>query len=151
MGDSRDDSGLEGAADDARVGERQQEFTRRVLLRAGWIVPIVSTVNIPSASAQSPTPREHLDHTDHNDLPHSDHSDVAHTDTGTPHEDAAPHTDTPHSDHADTPHQDHQDHLDAHADSHVDSHVDVHDDVHGDSTPPHTDVPHVDANSRGGA
>jgi hypothetical protein len=114
--------------DDERTDERGTSFTRRALLRAGWLAPVVSTVNIPSAFAQSPVPPAHSDHTDHLDVPHTD---VPHTDT---------HTDAPHSDHADEPHQDHQDHQDAHADAHGDTHTDVHADV----PTPHGDAPHQD-------
>jgi hypothetical protein len=128
MTDHPDDE-LSPATDETVASERQKEFTRRALLRAGWTVPLVTTVNVRAAAAQSPAP--------HNDA-HGDH------------------VDTPHSDHADTPHQDHQDHLDAHADAHNDGtpphsdvpHVDsglvglspsnqpattAHVDVHGDS------------------
>src|SRR5262245_21129898 len=128
MGESPKDEMLQDATENASTIERRKEFTRRVLLQAGWVVPLVTTVNIPSALAQSVVPA-HTDHTDHTDLPHDD---VA------PHSDALPHTDVPHSDHSDVPHQDHQDHQDSHVDSHVDA--------HGDEGS-HSDVPHVDAST----
>src|SRR5262245_54128613 len=91
------------AAEEVLASERQDAFTRRALIRAGWMVPVVSTVSIPSASAQTPAPHNdvHSDHTDHVDVPHTDtppHTDVPHSD--------APHSDTPHDDHADGPHSD---------------------------------------------
>ena len=142
MEDGRDTDKPEGTTDPA-IERRRSDYTRRALLRAGWVVPVVSAVNIPSAFAQSAAP--HTDHTDHVDVPHTDvvspHSDVV----ADPHNDVV-HTD--HADHVDAPHQDHQDHLDSHADAHTDSHVDVHTDVHSDVTPPHADVPHVDLNVR---
>src|SRR5262249_38067485 len=128
MADHRDDETPEDVTRKAETAARQQEFTRRALIRAGWIAPLVTTVNIPSASAQSPTPHNdahgdsvhidqitihldghldtpgplHQDHIDHTDSPHSDapHTDAPHTDT--PHTDA-PHTDAPHTD---APHTD---------------------------------------------
>jgi hypothetical protein len=149
MDDSRAENKPKGTTD----VERGPDFTRRALLRAGWLAPVVTTVSIPSAFAQSPVPGiPHSDHTDHVDVPHSDeHTDVPHTDT--PHSDTPqPHTDhgdtPPHSDHADAPHQDHSDHQDAHADAHSDSHVDTHTDTHTDVPSPHSDVPHVDANQK---
>ncbi|HEX7137432.1 MAG TPA: hypothetical protein VF219_06285, partial [Vicinamibacterales bacterium] len=122
---------------------RQKEFTRRALIRAGWMVPVVTSVNIPAAMAQSPSPHNdvhgdnaHVDEIDihldaHADTPgpvHTDqsvHDDVPHSDTPTPHDDV-PHEDTP-------PHGDHSDggtHLDAHGDAHSDH--DDHSDAHGD-------------------
>ena len=120
MDDSRNNDRPNDPQGNAKVTDRQKDFTRRALLRAGWVAPLVTAVNIPSAFAQSPGP-PHTDHSDHTDLPHTD----------TP-----PHTDAPHTDHVDAPHQDHQDHADTHVDSHVDTHSDV---------PGHIDVPHTDA------
>ncbi len=140
MADQPDDE-LPPPADEAVASERQKEFTRRALLRAGWTVPLVTTVNVRAAAAQSPAPHndahgDHVDtpphvdvphtdhadvpHTDHVDVPHTDHADVPHTDhVDVPHTDHVdvPHTDhvdVPHTDHADLPHQDHQDHADSH-------------------------------------
>src|SRR5262245_37703970 len=50
MDDAR---GSQGDANDhdANIEERQKEFTRRALLRAGWVAPLVVTVNVPSAFA----------------------------------------------------------------------------------------------------
>jgi hypothetical protein len=108
---------------DADVTERQKDFTRRALLRAGWVAPLVTAVNIPSAFAQSGPP-PHTDHTDHSDVPHQDHTDAhtdvhtdVHTDTHT--DTPTPHTDVPHVDSAALPHQDHQDHSDSHGDAGV--------------------------------
>ena len=56
MADSRDDEAPEVKADTPDTSERQKDFTRRALLRAGWVVPAVTAINIPSASAQTPTP-----------------------------------------------------------------------------------------------
>ena len=136
MEDSRGESSPDGVTSTDNTDERQRDFTRRALLRAGWVVPLVTTVNIPSAFAQSPVPPGHADHDDHTDVPHSDVQ---------PHVDTV-HGDTPHTDHADEPHLDHQDHQDVHADAHSDSHIDIHTDVHTDVPNPHTDVPHVDTN-----
>ena len=76
--------------EDPEIARRQQDFTRRVLLRAGWVVPMVTTVNIPSASAQTPPPHNDV----HGDAPHEDniveHLDV-HLDSPVP----------PHDDHSD--------------------------------------------------
>ena len=109
MDGSRKDDTADEAQNDSDLTERRKEFTRRALVRAGWVVPFITAVNIPSAYAQSPAP-PHADHADHTDVPHSD----------------VPHTDTPHTDHADAPHQDHQDHADTHVDTHTDvPHTDV--------------------------
>src|SRR5262245_50003626 len=155
--DSRPDDKPNTDQNEAELAERRRDFTRRALLRAGWVVPMVTTVNIPPASAQVPTPPphndvhgdsghgddiiEHLDvHLDTITPPHDDnHSDLPHSDT--------PHTDAPHDDHADGPHTDapHTDtpHQDTHGDSHGD-HGD-HSDVHGDfSFSDHTDGGHSD-------
>src|SRR5262245_7085474 len=105
MDESPKDEMIQEATEDASSIERRKEFTRRALVQAGWVVPLVTTVNIPSALAQSAVPT-HSDHTDHTDVPHSD--TPPHTD--------APHNDAPHSDHADVAHQDHQDHADTHVD-----------------------------------
>ena len=130
MADDRFDNAADKtAAEEKLADERQKDFTRRALLRAGWMVPVVTTVIVPAASAQTTPPP----HTDHADAPHTDHADI------------------PHTDHVDAPHQDHQDHQDAHADSHADAHgdagphADAHSDVHQDTPTPHSDVPHVDA------
>ena len=129
MADSHEVDRPEGIADDTRAAERRKDFTRRALLRAGWTVPLITTVNIPSAFAQSPPPDPpHLDHTDHADVPHTDHADAPHTDhADAPHTDHAdaPHTDAPHTDHTDVPHTDHVDLPHEDHQDHVDTHVDV--------------------------
>src|SRR4029453_11315866 len=111
MANSRDDEVPEVKAETSDTPEGQKEFTRRALLQAGWVVPAVTAINIPEASAQSPTP--HND-TPHSDTPHNDtHGDSGHRDNSLIHTDV--HLDTPppsHSDfsvhtdppHADTPH-----------------------------------------------
>ena len=83
------DKGDKTAEEEALADERQKDFTRRALLRAGWVVPVVTAVSIPTAHAQSPPP--HQDHQDHQDSHTDSHVDV-HTDTG------GPHTDVPHVD-----------------------------------------------------
>ena len=99
MSDSREDSKPPNRPEDAGASERQKEFTRRALLRAGWVAPLVTTVNIPSASAQTTPP--HID--THSDTPHSDsHVDIPHTDNIAIHADI----------HVDTPEPPHDDHLD---------------------------------------
>ena len=67
MSDSREDAKPPNQRENASVSERQKEFTRRALLRAGWVAPLVTTVNIPSASAQTPAP--HLDSHGDSDQP----------------------------------------------------------------------------------
>jgi hypothetical protein len=161
MSDSRPKDAPDAAADKPVADERQKDFTRRALIRAGWMMPVVTAINIPEASAQTPTPHNdahgdsghqdqsiihldvHLDtpgevHQDHTDNAHTDHSDVPHADhSDVPHAD---HSDVPHTDHADAPHTDapHTDHADVpHAD-----HADVPHTDHADI--PHTDAPHSD-------
>ena len=68
MADSRDDEVPEVKAETSDTSERQKDFTRRALLRAGWVVPAVTAINIPSASAQTPTPHNDA----HGDAPHLD-------------------------------------------------------------------------------
>jgi hypothetical protein len=130
MADSRDDEVPEVKTETTDPSERQKDFTRRALIRAGWVVPAVTAINIPSASAQTTVP--------HNDV----HGDAGHVDNIIIHDDvhldtpAAPHTD--HTDHTDTPHTDTPAHTDApHSDS-------PHTDVPHSDTPPHTDVPHTE-------
>ena len=134
--DARPDDRLNGDQEDSEIARRKQEFTRRVLLRAGWVVPMETTINIPSASAQTPSPHNDV----HGDSPHQDniieHLDI-HLDTPGP----------PHQDHSDgAPHGDHSDaatHVDLHGDAHAD-HGD-HDDAHGDFVfNDHTDAGHND-------
>src|SRR6185503_4948480 len=128
--DSRPDDKPKSDQQDPEIARRQKDFTRRALLRAGWVVPMVTTVNIPSASAQTPVPHNDV----HGDSGHVDniieHLDV-HLDTPVPpHDDHTDHADAPHTDtppHTDAPHTDHSDHIDV---PHTDS--------------PHTDVPHDD-------
>ena len=91
MDDSRRDDTPDTTQKDADVTERQKDFTRRALIQAGWVVPLVTAVNIPSAYAQSPPP-----HSDHSDVPHQDAHIDSHTDV---HSDVpAPHSDAPHVD-----------------------------------------------------
>ncbi len=47
MADSRDDEVPEVKAETSDTSERQKDFTRRALLRAGWVVPAVTAINIP--------------------------------------------------------------------------------------------------------
>src|SRR5262245_62900544 len=94
----REEAADKTAADNALADERQRSFTRRALIRAGWMVPVVTTVNIPAASAQTPSPHNDV----HGDAQHldqvSDHLDV--------HADTPPPVHTDHSDHSDVPHID---------------------------------------------
>ena len=98
MADSRDDEVPDVKAEPSDISERQKDFTRRALIRAGWVVPMVTAIKIPEASAQSVPPHNDV----HGDAPHPD-SDAIHTDV---HLDTAPPAHTDHSDHADTPHTD---------------------------------------------
>ena len=117
MADSRDDEVPDVKAETSEPSERQKDFTRRALLRAGWVVPAVTAINIPSASAQTPAPHNDV----HGDAPHADeitvHADL-HIDTPQPpHDDRStttmprtqthriptsalddPHDDAPHTD-----------------------------------------------------
>jgi hypothetical protein len=98
--------------------DRAREFSRRALLHAGWVVPVVLTLEPTAAFAQSP----------------GGHVDSPHTDTGSSHGDAhldSPNHDDVHADmfiHLDTagpPHGD-ADHFDSHDDhgDHIDQHLD---------------------------
>ena len=126
MGDDARDKDAELPAKDAEIARRDRDFTRRALLRAGWMAPVVTTVSIPSASAQSAPVHNDV----HGDVPHQDeieiHSDL-HVDSPLdpldPHDDHS--DDPPHSDHSDAgvhgdshgdAHEDHDDHTDGHAD-----------------------------------
>src|SRR6187200_412338 len=136
MADSRDDEVPELKAETSDTSERQKDFTRRALLRAGWVVPVVTAIDVRPAAAQSPPPHNDT----HLDTPHVDEI-VIHADT---HLDSTVPT---HDDHSDTtPHGDHSDaatHLDSHGDSHADhgDHTDAHSD---DSFNDHTDAGHTD-------
>ena len=69
MADSRDDEVPEVKAETSDTSERQKDFTRRALLRAGWVVPVVTAINIPS----KPRRRAPAPHNDaHGDAPHQD-------------------------------------------------------------------------------
>jgi hypothetical protein len=104
--------------------EREETFSRRALLQAGWTAPIILAVSLP-LSAQSASPGHgdtHGDTGEHGDLHSDTHDDV-------------PHNDTVHADHSDATHTDvthgdanHGDHSDA---SHTDS---AHNDTHNDHT-----------------
>ncbi|HVW04841.1 MAG TPA: hypothetical protein VHB78_07510, partial [Vicinamibacterales bacterium] len=78
--------------------DRRTQFTRRALIRAGWVVPIVTTINIAPAAAQTPPVHNDV----HGDTPHVDEFDIhtdAHLDTPTPvHTDFSDHSDEPHDD-----------------------------------------------------
>ena len=91
MDDSRNDDTPDETQEDANVTERRKDFTRRALLRAGWVAPLVTVVTVP-VFAQSPAPP-------HSDVPHSDHQDHAdsHVDSHADgHSDV--HSDVPHAD-----------------------------------------------------
>lgn len=76
---------------------------RRALLKAGWAVPVVTTLGLPkkvyAGHADSEFSPTHFDLADHDDTPHSD--GTMHNDLPDPHQDAP----TAHEDsvHADTP------------------------------------------------
>ena len=157
MADSRDDEVPEVKAETSDTSERQKDFTRRALLRAGWVVPAVTAINIPSASAQTPAP--------HNDI----HGDSAHVDNIHSHRRPSGYGDRP----ARGPHRPRRRPACGHAAAHrrsafrraahrraahrtrrrtptIAAHrhrTDVptpHTDVPHTDTPPHTDVPHTD-------
>jgi hypothetical protein len=113
--------------DDAR-SERESNFSRRELLRAGSAVPVVLSAGWLAACGS------HSDaHGDHTDAPHND---AAHTDT---HTDGGRHSDHGHNDtgHNDTGHNDGATHGDR----------TIHDDAggrHSDGGVEHTDVHHID-------
>ena len=132
---------------------REVDFSRRALLQAGWMVPVVTSLPIRWGFAQSPGPHgdsyaDHTDHGDsHGDLTYSDHRDGGHRD----HQDAIfdyidhtdqyfDHLDNGHRDHGDIIiHNDHQDaslidfgHVDTHVDTGGPSHADAHTDTHSD-------------------
>ena len=125
----------EAAVVDEERQERQRQFSRRELLRAGMALP--AAVSLPAIAGACGGGNAGAVHTD---TAHSDHSDASsHTD----HLDAA-HSDSPHGD-------SHGGHIDSHSDSHgghVDSHADHHDSnirvvPHTD----HADVQHADGSS----
>ena len=66
--DARRDDTPKGDDDDLDLARRQRDFTRRALIRAGWVVPMVTTVNVRAAAAQSPGPHNDV----HGDVPHVD-------------------------------------------------------------------------------
>ncbi|MGH7389315.1 MAG: hypothetical protein ACREM3_07625 [Candidatus Rokuibacteriota bacterium] len=111
----------------AEPAARDGDLTRRALIQAGWTLPVVLAVKLPTdAFAQ---------------YAHGD-TGGSHDDVIGGHDDAPPHSDT-HGDvpdHTDVPHDDHVDlvHVDG---SHVDLHIDG--GLHVD-TPLHIDVPHID-------
>jgi len=108
---------------DGQRAEREADFTRRALLRAGWTAPAILAVAVPqTAFAQSshtdvPHSDGHSDHSDgpHSDAPHTDGHSDGHGDVPT----NGTHNDIPHSDHTDN----HTD--DAHTDGHTDNHTDI--------------------------
>lgn len=123
--------------------DREREFSRRQLLRAGSAVPVVLSAEWLAACGSSHSDA-HGDHTDapHDDAAHTDthsdgggHSDHGHTDTGghgdnghsdTSHDDTGQHSDTAHSDtpqHSDEPAPTHND-VPAHNDAPVPIHND---------------------------
>jgi hypothetical protein len=111
--------------------DRQRQFSRRELLRAGMAAPVVLSLPMVAAACGggSNTAAGHGDHTDsgsHSD--HADHSDSAHNDTS--HSDSA-HTDSSHADkgHVDTTHSD-TTHSDTHKDTGT---VQIHKDTHSDT------------------
>jgi hypothetical protein len=118
--------------DDERE-ERQRQFSRRELLRAGIAVPVVLSLSAvaEACGGGSSAAAGHADHTDSgNHADHADHQDASHNDTA--HGDSL-HTDSAHTDHG---------HIDTgHGDAgHSDSgHSDA---GHGDTG--HSDTPHTD-------
>jgi hypothetical protein len=155
--------GYVGPIDSDRT-QREREFSRRALLRAGWALPVaVSLGGLASAcGGGGDDARRNGVHGDHAD---SAHTDSSHTDAGSGEHADQPHGDDVHTDtgryrHVDTPHADHTDvagHADAAAPSHSDTqepggrhgdHADagavVHDDAHNDAGCVHADTPHTD-------
>jgi hypothetical protein len=133
--------------DDAR-SERESNFSRRELLRAGSAVPVVLSAGWLAACGSHSD--AHGDHTDapHNDAAHTDthtdggrHSDHGHNDTG--------HNDTGHNDtgHNDTGHNDTGHNDTGHNDGATHGDRTIHDDAggrHSDGGVEHTDVHHID-------
>jgi hypothetical protein len=91
--------------------------TRRALIRAGWTLPVILAVKLPTDAFAEYA---------HGDTHHDDHTDAPHGDSHFDHGDHADHSDVPHTDaHDDAPHTDvcppgtaHMDHIDGpdHAD-----------------------------------
>jgi hypothetical protein len=141
--------------DDERE-ERQRQFSRRELLRAGIAVPVVVSLSAVAeacggGSSKAAGHADHTDsgsHTDHQDASHNDnahgdatHSDSNHTDSG--HSDSG-HSDAGHGDtgHTDAPHTDTAHNAPAHGD-HADGFT--HNDASGLNGSIHTDTgPHGD-------
>ena len=146
--------------DDDPRRERAREFSRRELLRAGWVLPVVASIavacgddggdwtglrarqserasNSRRGSGSSHADAEHID-----SGTGADHADVAHADTGpaptspstgsstTRRGEAPPHTDT-------APHEDVPVHWDT-------PHGDEHTDGGGPTDPEHLDTPYGD-------
>ena len=141
------------------VGAGPSELTRRLVLQAGWTVPLVLALPVPLA-AQFVQPHHHDIVVDHNDQAHFDggpHVD-GHTDNG--HSDGTfPHSDMEHFDgishfadagefadgvHTDSPHHDsgpgHHDGPGSGSDHFDQAHSDF---SHADNPGSHADVVHI--------
>jgi hypothetical protein len=141
-------------AEDDEHQQREREFSRRELLRAGWAVPVAVSLgglaaacsgggHSDSAAKSRSTSASTTTAPGGTSTTQGAHADAAHTDT--PHTDGQ-HNDGGHADHADAPHSDtpHADHSDAPHDDHGDGgHADHADTPHADT--PHVDTPHADA------
>ena len=147
--------------DDDPRRERAREFSRRELLRAGWVLPVVASIAVAcgddggdwtglrahqDARASGPRTGAGPAHADAEHIDSGtgvDHADVDHADTGP--EPTSPSTgpstttrrgdSPPHTDRA--PHDDVPVHWDT-------PHVDEHTDVGGSSDPEHLDTPYGD-------
>jgi hypothetical protein len=139
--------------DDDPRRERAREFSRRELLRVGWVLPVVASIAVACgddggdwtglrAGSQSGRRSTHAD-ADHIDSgTGADHADVAHADS----ESAPPGTSdgattttrrTGTTAHTDVPHEDVPVHWDT-------PHADEHTDVGGPDDPEHLDTPYGD-------
>jgi hypothetical protein len=144
MGDSQGPEHDAGPRDEgAERAARDDDFSRRQLLRAGSAIPVVLSTGFLAACGSASHDDAHGDHTDapHDDAAHTDthsdggaHSDHGHSDTGG-HNDSGTHDDTGGT---------HDDPGGTHNDT-----GGTHDDA---PKPPHTDVTgsHADFNIPGG-
>jgi hypothetical protein len=107
MADLRDGEVPEVKAETSDTSERQKDFTRRALLQAGWVVPMVTAINIPKPPRRPGAPQRHprrwtafgQHHRTpdvHLDSPVPRTTTIPTTRMVTPHTDTPPHTDVPH-------------------------------------------------------
>jgi len=138
------------SSDSMSENERAKMFTRRALIQAGWVMPIVEAIPLPAHAETTHIDSAHADSV-HNDGPYVDHGDAPHGDQHIDEGGLVSHADfTVHDDsHGDETigSGSHIDFIALHSDIHLDDHGDSHVDQCLYSTGDPTSGSHLDSHT----